>query len=158
MKPPCILVIEKNKAVLKEVVTALKKAGYSVVSASNAQEGMSRLCETTPDVIVMTRELPLVNGEEPCLRVRQATYVPLLIMGNEEEAVDTLELGADAYMTEPPDLRELVARVRALLRRKQMYGQPPGISGDADYIPGSAGSETYVDKPALEEARNDRLS
>ena len=60
----------------------------------------------------------MVNGEEALLRIRQASYLPIIVLGSEEESVETLELGVDAYMTKPPSLSELVARVRALLRRK----------------------------------------
>jgi DNA-binding response OmpR family regulator len=69
----------------------------------------------------VARELPTVNGEDPYLRIRQASYLPIIVIGNEEEAAETLEFGADAYMTRPPSLSELVARVHVLLRRKPRY-------------------------------------
>jgi len=66
----------------------------------------------------------MVDGEDACLRIRQASYLPLIVLGTKEEAAEVLELGADAYMTKPPSLRELVARVRTLLRRKPRYVPP----------------------------------
>jgi len=60
----------------------------------------------------------MVNGEDPCLRIRQACYLPIIVLGNREEAAEMLEFVADAYMTKPLSLSELVARVHALLRRK----------------------------------------
>jgi len=66
----------------------------------------------------------MVNGEDPCLRIRQASYLPIIVLGSDEQAAEMLELGADAYMTKPPSLSELVARVRALLRRKPRNDPP----------------------------------
>jgi len=67
------------------------------------------------------RELPLVDGEDPCLRIRQACYLPIIVLGNQEETAEMLEFVADAYMTKPLSLSELVARVHALLRRKPRH-------------------------------------
>ena len=67
----------------------------------------------------------MVNGEDPYVQIRQASYLPIIVIGSQEEAVDMLELGADAYMTKPPSLSELVARVGSLLRRRPRY-DPPG--------------------------------
>jgi DNA-binding response OmpR family regulator len=72
-------------------------------------------------LIIVERELPMVNGEDPCLRIRQASYLPIIVLGSREEAVEALELGADVYMTKPLSLNELVARVHALLRRKPRH-------------------------------------
>jgi two-component system KDP operon response regulator KdpE len=66
----------------------------------------------------------MLNGEDACLRIRQACYLPILVLGDEEEAVETLELGVDAYLTKPLSVSELVARVHALLRRR-MGPLPP---------------------------------
>lgn len=71
----------------------------------------------------------MVNGEGPCLRIRQAAYLPIIVLGGQEEAAEMFEHGADAYMTKPLSLKELVARVGALLRRKPRYGQPGDASG-----------------------------
>ena len=60
----------------------------------------------------------MVNEEEPYFRIRQASYLPIIVLGSEEKAAEMLELGADAYIAKPPDLSELVARVHSLLRRK----------------------------------------
>ena len=72
----------------------------------------------------MANELSMVNGEDPCLRIRQASYLPIIVLGNQGEAAEMLESGADAFMTKPPSLSELVARVRVLLRRKPRYDPP----------------------------------
>lgn len=76
----------------------------------------------------MARELPTVNGEDAYLRIRQASYLPIIVLGGQEEAAETLEYGADAYMTKPTNHIELVARVRGLLRRKPGF-DPPDNTG-----------------------------
>ena len=118
IRPACVLVIEKDEALAEKEAVALEEAGYNVVRVADAIDGLRKVYEVRPDLIVAARELPMVNGEDACLRIRQACYLPILVLGNEEEAVETLELGVDAYLTTPLSLSELVARVHALLRRK----------------------------------------
>ena len=120
-----ILVIEKDEALAVEAAAALEEAGYKVVTAADARDGLKKLYEAYPDLIIVAMELPMVNGEDSYLRIRQACYLPIIVLGSEEETAEMLELGADAYMTKPPSLSELVARVRSLLRRKPRY-HPPG--------------------------------
>ena len=103
---------------------ALEEAGYMVVRVTDVLDGLRKLYEAHPDLIIVAREPPTVNNEDPCLTIRQASYLPIIVLGSEEEEVETLELGVDAYVTTPPSLNELVARVRALLRRK-LRSYPP---------------------------------
>ena len=98
-----------------------------MIRATDTLDGLKKLYEANPDLVILARGLPMVNREDPCLRIRQASYLPLLILGSDDEAAEMLELGADAYMAKPLSLHELVARVHALLRRKPKYG-PPGSS------------------------------
>ena len=114
MKPPRILVIENDEVTAGRMVSFLEEAGYDVVRAADAALGLARLYETRPDLVVMAGSLPVINGEDPCLRVRQASYLPIIILGGIYNAVEALELGADAYMNKPPGREELVAMVRAL--------------------------------------------
>jgi DNA-binding response OmpR family regulator len=95
-----------------------------VERVTNAADGLKKLYESYPDLIIVARELPMVDGEDACLRMRQASYLPMIILGSQEEAAEMLELGADAYMTKPLSSSELVARVHALLRRKPRFGPP----------------------------------
>lgn len=120
-----ILVVEKDEALRLKAAGALESAGYEVAIAVDALDGLKKLYETYPDLIIVARELPRVNGEDAYLRIRQASYLPIIVIGNREEAAEMLELGADAYVAKPPVLGELVARVRALLRRKPRQ-EPPG--------------------------------
>jgi len=126
------------------VAAALEGAGFEVISAQDALEGLRKLYESYPDVIIMDRGLPDVFGEDACIRIRQASYLPIIVLGNYEDVAESLEIGADAFMTKPPSLRELVARVRNLLKRKPRFydrNQGPGMSIDIDNIKNNLSSE-----------------
>ncbi len=112
-----------DEAVGIRVAAALEGAGYQVVRATNALEGLKELYQRRPDLIIMARELPMVNGEEAYLRLRQASYLPIVVLGSQEEAAEVLEFGADAFVAKPPSLSELVARVRRILQRRPRFGQ-----------------------------------
>ena len=89
--------------------------------SNSGLDGLRKLHESYPDLVIMSKELPMIDEEDACLRIRQASYSPIIVLGNEEESAETLELGADAYLMKPPGLIELVARVNSLLRRKPRY-------------------------------------
>jgi len=118
LEQPRIVVIEPDEALKVRLEAALEGAGFSVITAGNVSEGLKKVYESYTDLVIMAKELPLVKGEEPVLYFRQVSYLPILVLGNDGETTEMLELGADAFMTRPPSLTELVARVRALLRRK----------------------------------------
>lgn len=113
-----------------EEAKALEKAGYKVTRARDMVDGLKELHEARPDLIIMSKELPIMQGNhgEIYLIMREQSYVPIIVMGCEDNKVEILELGADAYVTKPPSLDVLVARVRSLLRRK-MRKRPPGGGG-----------------------------
>ena len=121
MKAPCVLVIEKNGILRAKVVKALEKAGYTVEAASHVLEGLRKLDETTPDLVIAGGDLPTAEGARVCARVRQIRYLPIIVLGTEDRTVETLRSGADAYMTMPLAVDELVARVHAMLRRKRRW-------------------------------------
>ena len=122
-----ILVIEEEGAPRSRVVAILEEAGLVVTTASDVPDGLKKLYESYPDLVIMASESSVLNGGEPFFHFRQTCYLPILVIGSKEEAAETLELGADAYITKPPSPYELVARVRALLRRKPRYDPPEGI-------------------------------
>jgi len=119
MKTPCVLVIEKNGILRTKVVKALEEGGYAVEATSNVLDGLRKLDETTPDLVIAGKDLPRVEGEEVCTRVRQVSYLPIIVLGTEDRTVETLQSGADVYMTMPLAVDELVARVHAMLRRRR---------------------------------------
>jgi DNA-binding response OmpR family regulator len=119
MKRARILVIENDEALAAEAVTVLEAAGYDTMVAADDLDGVGKIYEKYPDLIIMGRQLPPAKGEDAYLRVRQASYIPIIVVGDDAEAVDILESGADACISAPLSPIELVARVRSLLRRKQ---------------------------------------
>ena len=113
-----VLVIERDEELAAKATVALEEAGYKVVRAVDALDGLRKLYEVYPDLIIVDSALRMASGEYAYLRMQRASYMPIIILGSQEEAIDMLELGADAYMTKPPSSTELVARVNSLLHRK----------------------------------------
>lgn len=125
---PKILMIEGSKPARKRMVLALEQAGFGVVTAANAAQGLSRLGESQPHLVILSDSSPVVNAGEFCFQVRQVSDVPIIVIGSgkgELTSVRFLQMGADAYMTRPVSLVELVARVRSLLRRTQGLNRKP---------------------------------
>jgi DNA-binding response OmpR family regulator len=107
----------------------LTEAGFQVTDVSDGYQGLSSIYESLPDLVIMAQDLPLPNAEELCSRLRQVSHLPIIVLGYREKEVgetEMLELGADAYMSKPPALAELIARVRSLLRRRGRRSDPPG--------------------------------
>jgi two-component system, OmpR family, response regulator ArlR len=119
MKKSIVLVVEKDRTLSAMAAGALREAGYEVFEAPDATDGLKKIFQTRPDLIIASTDLPPVNGENACLRLRQASYLPLIAIGSQEEVVEMLELGADAYVIRPPSNREVVARVHLLLNRQR---------------------------------------
>ncbi len=115
-----ILVIERDEVVRAELGSTLEEAGFEVAVAANPLDGLNKLYESRPHLVIMAEDVGGVNGEELCSRVREVSYLPIIVLGSDEEvAGQMLEAGADAYMIRPPNTAELVARVHSLLRRRK---------------------------------------
>lgn len=118
-----ILIVEDEPALLRGLEDNLKAETYEVITASDGETGLKLARETKPDLIVLDLMLPKVSGYEICQKLRQeGVTTPILILtarGEEADRVLGLDLGADDYVTKPFSVRELMARVRALLRRAQ---------------------------------------
>jgi DNA-binding response OmpR family regulator len=122
-----IVVIDDEPSVQEVVRGYLEKDGYLVYVAGNGQEGLVLAERTKPGLIVLDLMLPDVSGEEICREIRSRSDVPILMLtakASEDERVGGLALGADDYLTKPFSPRELVARVRAVLRRTQGAEMP----------------------------------
>lgn len=134
MKPERILVIAKNDGLTLQVVKALRQAGYRVLRARDGYEGLEKIKASSPDLVVMERELLPVEKQDPLSRIRQVSYLPIITFGSDHDPTDMLEFVADVYMVNPPNLKELTARVRALLRRKYLDDLPLGgfVIGDGE--------------------------
>lgn len=126
-----ILVVEDDRTLLEVLGYNLTKEGYEVVTATDGVEAVETARREKPDLVILDIMLPKLNGFEVCRFLRQRMTVPILLLTAKVEEVDKvvgLELGADDYVTKPFSLRELLARVRAMLRRAEMVQQET-ISG-----------------------------
>ena len=115
-----VLVVEDESGLASTLSYNLRKNGFNVVSAADGVEGLRAVRRDHPDVIVLDLMLPKMDGLEVCRRVRAESDVPILMLTAKSEEFDKvvgLEMGADDYLTKPFSMRELMARVRALLRR-----------------------------------------
>lgn len=115
-----ILVVEDEKAIADILVFNLQREGYQTLEANNGADGLKLALEKSPDLILLDVMLPQMDGFEVCKRVRMSSQVPILMLTAREEETDKilgLELGADDYITKPFSMRELMARVKANMRR-----------------------------------------
>ncbi len=115
-----ILVIDDEPNLRHTVSYALKQEGYEVVSAGDGEEGLGLFASAAPDLVILDVMLPKLDGFEVCRRIRKSSRVPVLMLtarATELDKVVGLEIGADDYLVKPFSMRELVARVRAMLRR-----------------------------------------
>ena len=122
-----ILVADDEPTLVATLKFNLERESYSVVTADDGEAALALARETRPDLIVLDLMMPGLNGLEVCRILRKEMRVPILILtarGDEIDKVAGLELGADDYVTKPFSMRELTARVRALLRRSE-YVPPP---------------------------------
>jgi two-component system, OmpR family, alkaline phosphatase synthesis response regulator PhoP len=119
-KPQTVLVVEDEASIASFVAAYLKNAGYIVRTTASGAEALKLVASEKPALVVLDLMLPDMDGVEVCKRIRQSTDLPVLMLTARDEDVDKiigLEVGADDYMTKPFNPRELVARVRAILRR-----------------------------------------
>jgi DNA-binding response OmpR family regulator len=118
-----ILVIEDDPAILRGLADSLKRESHDVLTAADGEAGYGMIGQKRPDLVILDLMLPKMSGYELCRRVRaEGVTTPILMLtarGEEGDRVLGLDLGADDYVTKPFSLRELLARVRALLRRAQ---------------------------------------
>jgi DNA-binding response OmpR family regulator len=122
MAQEMILVVDDERHIVELVQMYLERAGYRVVSASDGQEALTQFRKARPALVVLDLMLPGMDGLDVCRRLRAESDVPVIMLtarGEDVERIVGLELGADDYVTKPFNPRELVARVRAVLRRYQ---------------------------------------
>ena len=117
-----ILVVDDEKNIVDILRFNLSKEGFSILEAFDGEQGLNIALNENPDLVVLDVMLPKMDGFTMCKRLRQSSAVPVLMLTAKEEEVDKvlgLELGADDYITKPFSTRELVARIKANLRRKE---------------------------------------
>ncbi len=118
-----ILVVDDEKPIVEILKVNLVKSGYRVICAYDGEEAVKKARNEEPDLILLDVMLPKQDGFTVCKKIRETSSVPIIMLTAREEEVDKilgLELGADDYMTKPFSLRELMARVKANLRRTQL--------------------------------------
>jgi DNA-binding response OmpR family regulator len=123
-----ICVIEDEAVIAQAVAARLKAEGFEVEVAGDGESGVALCDRTRPDLVVLDVMLPGLDGLEVCRRIQRDRPVPVLMLtarGEEADVLVGLGVGADDYMTKPFSPRELVARVRALLRRVERRPAPP---------------------------------
>ena len=115
-----VLVVEDEASIASFVSLYLKNAGYAVRTASSGGEALAMAASEQPALIILDLNLPDIDGIEVCRRIRKGADIPILMLTARDEDVDKiigLEVGADDYLTKPFNPRELVARVKSVLRR-----------------------------------------
>jgi two-component system OmpR family response regulator len=123
MMEQTILIIEDDRNLIDVLSYNLTREGYRVVSAIDGVQGLEMAQKINPDLIILDIMLPKMSGLEVCRILRKETTVPILMLTAKSEEIDKiigLEIGADDYLTKPFSMRELIARIRAMLRRAEM--------------------------------------
>ena len=116
-----ILVVEDEESVLDPLELLLTKEGYSIVTARDGKEALEKFDQSSPDLILLDLMLPEISGTQVCRQIRSKSSVPIIMLTAKDTEVDKvvgLELGADDYIVKPHSKPELVARIKAVLRRQ----------------------------------------
>jgi two-component system KDP operon response regulator KdpE len=117
---PIILVVDDEPQILRVLRTSFPARGYEVRTAPGGEEALDEIHKEMPDLIILDLVMPGLSGLEVCRRVREFSQVPIIVLsakGLESDKVAALDIGADDYMTKPFGMDELLARVRAVMRR-----------------------------------------
>jgi DNA-binding response OmpR family regulator len=159
-KRPTILLVEDERAITEPLAEALEREGFVPEVAGTAAEAMETARGSTPDLVLLDIGLPDGSGLDVCRELRRQTEVPIIMLtarGSEADRVAGLELGADDYIVKPFSAREVMARVRAVLRRASKTGDGDGsrtiVIGDLSLDP--ARHETRLAGEPLELSRKE---
>jgi len=132
-----ILVVDDEEQIRRAVGRALAARDYMVETAADGEEALRAVRRFDPDLVVLDLNMPVLDGLEVCRQLRTWTQVPILVLSVREDEADkvaALDLGADDYLTKPFGTDELMARVRALLRRAGAQGAPQALRFAADEL------------------------
>jgi DNA-binding response OmpR family regulator len=124
-----VLVVDDDIDLVDLLSYALRREGYAVVTATDGHQGLARWEAEGPDIVLLDVNLPKLNGFEVCRRIRQDAEIPIIMLtarDEDEDVVRGLQLGADDFVTKPFSMKQLRARIQAVLRRYQThsYFQP----------------------------------
>jgi two-component system OmpR family response regulator len=140
-----ILIVDDDPHIREVVEFALERAGHRVIARDNGRLALEALNEG-PDLVVLDILMPDLDGIEVCRRIRQTSVVPVLFLSSKDDELDKvigLEVGGDDYITKPFSSRELVARVKAMLRRVELARQPYEASRVKRHGPLTLDSERF---------------
>jgi two-component system response regulator RegX3 len=115
-----VLVVEDEQGLREPLVYLLEKEGYEVIEAADGNAALEAFSSQDPDLILLDLMLPGISGNEVCMKIRQTSNVPVIMLTAKDSEIDKvvgLEIGADDYVTKPYSTRELLARMKAVLRR-----------------------------------------
>ena len=124
---PLILIVEDNKASQDILTTRLGAHGYDIITASDGEEGLAKATEQLPDLLLLDIMMPKIDGLEVCRRLKKDTslpFIPIILVtakGDAKDIIAGLEAGGDEYLTKPVDHTSLVARVKSMLRIKNLH-------------------------------------
>lgn len=131
---PRVLVVDDEQAIRRFLRVALTSQAYTVIEAASGQDALSSAAADKPDIVILDLGLPDIDGIEVTRLLRQWAQMPIIILsvrGSESNKIAALDAGADDYLTKPFGIRELLARLRAALRRMaRPVGEPVFTSGD----------------------------
>lgn len=132
-KPTRVLVVEDEESFLDALRVGLGREGFAIDVARDGREALERFEAVTPDIVLLDVMLPRLSGIDVCREIRTKSDVPIIMVtakGEEIDAVVGLEVGADDYVTKPYRFRELVARMRSVLRRAALDDAPADTTND----------------------------
>jgi len=135
MTESLILIVEDDQTLREVLQYNLDKEGYHVITASDGAEGLEVARSRKPQLVILDLMLPVMNGLEVCRIIHSEMQLPIIILTAKAEEVDRvvgLELGADDYLTKPFSMRELLARIKAVLRRTGQEKRPGGSVEEAN--------------------------
>ena len=128
-----ILIVDDEKTIVDMLVYNLQKEGYNTLEANDGEQAVQIALDKKPNLVLLDIMLPKMDGLAVCKRIRQSLDIPILMISAKDEEIDKilgLELGADDYITKPFSVRELMARVKANLRKAEMSGKTMEESTD----------------------------
>jgi two-component system KDP operon response regulator KdpE len=138
MNPSTILIVDDEPQIRRVMLTTLASHGYSVMEAASGEEALEKIRIERPDLIILDVNMPGMSGLETCAEIRTSSDVPIIMLtirNSERDKVQALDAGADDYVVKPFGVQELMARIRAALRR----------SGPGDATPAFSSGDLKID-------------
>jgi two-component system alkaline phosphatase synthesis response regulator PhoP len=152
-----VLVVDDEKNIVELAKLYLTQEGYQVITAADGAVALERCQSERPDLVILDIMLPKIDGWEVCRQLRQSGRIPIIMLtarGDDVDKIVGLELGADDYMVKPFNPRELVARVKAVLRRTEGTPTQPAVTNLGNLRVDAARREVWVaDQPVNLRAR-----